>query len=91
MFTAQQILDLAIAGKSAAEIAELASMAEAASPVAEPVAPSPRAGKATPDWIVQRAINSEARKALAADLRGKGLDPSDSKVWKKAKKAAGIA
>lgn len=44
---------------------------------------------ATPDWIVQHGINKAARRALAASLRAKGIDPKGA-AWTKAKKAAGI-
>jgi hypothetical protein len=65
-------------------LAEAHTLAPAAKAKAEP--------KATPDWIVAKARNSEARKALAKALRDAGLghEIADPKLWAKHKKAAGI-
>ena len=59
---------------------------KAASPAVAPAKTAPE----TPAWIVQFAQNKAARRALAADLRAKGVEPKGA-AWAKAKKAAKIA
>jgi hypothetical protein len=51
-----------------------------------------RAPKAVPSFIVDKAKNSEARKALAKALRdaGRGAEVENPAQWQAAKKAAGI-
>lgn len=64
-------------------------------PVQEYAAPKPRARKAakpkppTPQWVIDRAKNSDARRKLAAEMRANGVEPT-GEAWKAAKAAAGI-
>lgn len=59
--------------------------------------PTPRKGKArkakasTPKWIVERAIRSDARKALSAKLRKTLGRPYTAAEWQAAKAEAGVA
>lgn len=89
MFTAQEIIELVKAGVSPAEIVEMQRASSAAG--AESTVAAPPVEKAVPEFIVRFAQNRAARRALAADLRSKGIDPSDQKAWRKAKKEQGIA
>ena len=53
-------------------------------------APAVKPAPVVPDFIKQFAINRAARRALAKDLRAKGINPTGA-AWAKAKKAAKIA
>lgn len=93
MFTAAEVLELIRAGASPAEVIELQRASSAAGAESTVAAP-PKAKANTPDWIVQHGVNKAARRALAAELRAKGVSlsgPKGQAAWKKAKKAAGIA
>ena len=65
---------------------ESGSMPKASGPAV--AAAQPKAE--VPAFIVQFAQNRQARRALAADLRARGIEPKGA-AWAKAKKAAGIA
>lgn len=66
-----------------------ATVAKAAKPKSRKAKAQKAEKAATPEWIVQRGVNSTARKALAAKLRKQGIEPNGA-AWVKAKKAAGI-
>lgn len=91
--TTAEALKLAKAGFTPADIIALAQ-ASGSTGAASTVAAPPKVKAETPAWIVQHGINKAARRALAADLRAKGVSlvgPKGSAAWAKAKAAAKVA
>lgn len=48
-----------------------------------------KAKSATPAWLIEKAKNRDARRALAAKMRDAGVEPT-GEAWAQAKAAAGI-